>query len=428
MLDRGRETPPHGAGRAGGRTRVLHVITRLIVGGAQENTLASVLRVDPERFESRLWIGPQAGSEGSLLAEAKRLGVEPVILPDLIRPLHPFRDARALARMTGMLKRDRIDILHTHSSKAGILGRMAARAAGVPVVVHTVHGWGFHDHMHPVLRGAYIGAERICRRWTDRLVAVSERTVRIGLEAGIGKKEDYAVIRSGIPLDRFHPDPVSRATVRRELGAGDGEVLIGSVGRLSPQKNPADFVRVAARIAGRNERARFLYIGDGPLREETEALARSLGLNDRIRFLGLRTDVPDLLRAMDIFLLTSLWEGLPRTIPQALATGVPVIAYEVSGIGEILLEGRNGHLLPRGDAEGMAEAAIRLAEDDALRAVLSRRALEEFDLSFSEDAMIRDLEDLYAGLAGLPRRSGSDREGRPGPIPAAGPHPEAKAG
>lgn len=382
------------------RVRVLHLITRLIVGGAQENTIASVERVDPERFDSHMWIGPQTGSEGSLLDNARRRGIVVKILPDLVREINPARDLLVTCQLVRLLRRGRFDVIHTHSSKAGIVGRIAARVAGVPHVVHTVHGWGFHERMHPLVKSFYVILERIMRPWTSALVSVSNRTTRIGLEEGIGTAESYRMIRSGIPLARFHPDAGRRALLRDRLGYSDDEIVIGSVGRLSAQKNPMDFVATAERLTADFFNLRFVYVGDGPMREEVLAAAAAAGVDDRIDFLGLRDDVPDLLRAMDVFILTSLWEGLPRVVPQALATGVPVVAYDIAGIEEAVIEGRNGHLVEPGDVEGMVERLRPLLADDSLRAAMSSCALEEFDDSFSEDRMIADLESLYGGLTG----------------------------
>ncbi|MBN2564106.1 MAG: glycosyltransferase [Candidatus Eisenbacteria bacterium] len=382
------------------RRRVLHVITRLIVGGAQENTIASVARVDPARYESHLWTGPETGSEGSLIADARARGIVLGILPNLVREIRPLTDAAMLLQLTNLLRRGEFDIIHTHSSKAGIVGRVAARLAGVPHIVHTVHGWGFHDHMHPALRAFYIALERMMEPWTRPLISVSERTTGVGLAAGIGGPESYRLIRSGIPLARFHPDPSSREVIRADLGLVPTDVVVGSVGRLSPQKNPADFVRVAERLCRGRDHLRFVYVGDGPLRDEIESAVDAAGLNGRVLLLGIRGDVPDLLRAMDVFILTSLWEGLPRVVLQALATGVPVVAYDTAGIEEAVSEGRNGHLVSPGDVETMAARLSVLVDDETLRAGMSAAAAGELDRSFTEDAMIADLERLYDELSG----------------------------
>ena len=380
------------------RRRVLHLITRMIVGGAQENTLASVVRVAPDRYESHLWTGPQLGTEGSLLEEATARGVQAVIIPDLVRELSPVRDARVTWDLARRLRRDRFDLIHTHSSKAGIVGRVAAKLAGVPVIVHTAHGWGFHERMSVWRRNVYVGAERALMPITDTLISVSHRTTRIGVDAGIGRAEDYEMIRSGIPLERFRPDPEARKRGRAEWGFAEDDVVIGTVGRLSEQKNPRDFVELARRVRARGLKARFLYVGDGSLRPEIQAQIDEAGLGADVTLAGLRRDVPDQLAAMDVFVLTSLWEGLPRVVPQALATGRPVIAYDISGMREIVLDGQNGWAIEPGALDDLEARVVELVEQPARREELSRRALAEFDASFSEDEMIRALAALYDRL------------------------------
>jgi glycosyltransferase involved in cell wall biosynthesis/GT2 family glycosyltransferase len=380
------------------RTRVLHIITRLIVGGAQENTIASVARVAPDRYDSRLWVGPQTGSEGSLLDEARTLGIVPYVLSNLVREISPFSDLAVLVQLVRLIRQGRFDIVHTHSSKAGIVGRLAARLAGVPHIVHTIHGWGFHEHMNPARRWFYVTLEKLLEPMTHVLISVSERTTRVGLEAGIGSPDVYRLIRSGIPLSRFHRDEESRLRLREEMGVKRDDLVIGTVGRLSLQKNPADFVHVAVQLSRRFRNLRFVYVGDGPLRASVESEIAEAGLSDRVSLLGIRSDVDELLRAMDIFILTSLWEGLPRVVPQALATGVPVVAYDTAGIRESVVEGRNGFLVAPGAIDDMVERLSRLVEDRGLRDGMSRNAIEEFDCSFSEETMIDGLGELYDEL------------------------------
>jgi glycosyltransferase involved in cell wall biosynthesis len=354
--------------------------------------------VDPNRYDSELWIGPQTGSEGSLIDDARARGIVVRILPNLVREINPVRDCLALLQLIALLRRERFDIVHTHSSKAGILGRLAARAASVPHIVHTVHGWGFHDRMHPLLRRFYVALEKVMQPWTHPLVSVSNKTTHVGLDEGIGRAGDYRLIRSGIPLSRFSPDPGRGAGVRSRLGIPADAIVIGSVGRLSPQKNPRDFVRLAQMLSQRRPDLRFVYVGDGPMRDEVESALDASGLTDNVMLLGVRDDVPDLLRAMDVFVLTSLWEGLPRVVLQALATGLPVVAYDTAGIEEAVQADVNGYLVRPGDVRGMVEKLESVIDDPALRSRLGAAAASGLAASFSEDSMIRDLEGLYTEL------------------------------
>jgi len=380
------------------RIRVLHPITRLIVGGAQENTLFTAQRLDPARYRVEALCGPQTGSEGSLIEEARQSGVRLVILPTLVRQISPLNDLRALLALRRIMLQGGYAIVHTHSSKAGLLGRLAARLAGVPHIVHTVHGWSFHEHMHPFVRRLYIQLERWAAAFSAALITVSEADMQTGLRLGIGQPAQYRLIRSAIPLDQFDPALYDRAAVRRELGIAPEEVVIGSVGRFSPQKNPLAWARVAGRVARACPQARFLLVGDGPLRGEVEATLAAEGLAKRTLLPGLRRDVARWLSAMDLFLITSLWEGLPRVLPQAMALRLPVVANRTGGAAEAVQDGRTGWLVEVEDLPAAAERCLELARDPVMRrefgASARQLALERFDLR----QMIAQIEALYAEL------------------------------
>jgi glycosyltransferase involved in cell wall biosynthesis len=377
---------------------VLHVITRLIVGGAQENTLYTVEQLDPERYQVELVCGPQTGSEGSLIEEARAQGIPLTIMPDLLRQVSPLHDLKALIGLTRFMRQGGYAIVHTHSSKAGILGRLAAHLAGIPVIVHTVHGWSFHAYMPSIIRRIYILLERWTAHYTNAIIVVAEKDIEKGLQAGVGLREQYHLIRSAIPLDEFDPGLVDRATIRRQLGLPQNAMVVGTIGRFSVQKNPFDWVRVAGLVRRSRPEAYFLLVGDGPLRPQVEALLTQEGLADRAVLTGLRRDVPNLLAAMDIFMLTSLWEGLPRTIPEAQAMGLPVVANRADGISEVIQEWLNGYLCLPGDLECMAKCVITLLDNPVLRAEMGQRGragtLTEFDLRI----MIKGIDSLYQQL------------------------------
>jgi glycosyltransferase involved in cell wall biosynthesis len=369
--------------------RVLHAITRLIVGGAQKNTLFTAARLDPRRFEVEVLSGPQTGSEGSLIEEAREQGIPLTILPDLVRQVSPTQDWKTLQALTRIIRQGDYAIVHTHSSKAGILGRLAARRAGAPIIVHTVHGWSFHDYMPALTRRIFILLERWTARSSDALVVVAEKDIEKGLQAGIGRREQYHLIRSAIPLEAFDPRQIDRVAIRNELGLPPEAPVLGTIGRFSEQKNPLDWVRVAGIIGRERPEARFLLVGDGPLRPQVEALLKQEGLSNRAVLTGLRRDTARLLGAMDVFLLTSLWEGLPRTIPEAQAMGLPVIANRADGAAEAIQEGISGYLCRPGDLQGTAGRVLTLLDDPVLRAEMGARgratALAEFDLNVMVD-------------------------------------------
>jgi glycosyltransferase involved in cell wall biosynthesis len=299
--------------------------------------------------------------------------------------------------MVRLIRSGRYDIVHTHSSKAGILGRWAAYLAGAPVIVHTVHGWGHHDRQHPLVRRLYIVLEQLTQRITARLIVVSPRNIQKGLADGIAAPEKYVTIRSGIDVGRFRQPSRPRDVIRDELGVPRGAPVVGTVTRLSPQKAPLDFISGAAQVAARRGDVHFVLVGDGPLRPAVEARLAELGLAERVHLTGLRRDIPDLMHSFDVFALTSLWEGLPRVLPQAMVTGLPVVATAVDGNAEVVADGVNGYLTPPGDPGAMATALLELLENPALSRSMGdagRARAGEFDVR----RMVSDIAALYRVL------------------------------
>lgn len=377
--------------------KVLHIITRLIIGGAQENTMLTAAMLDPTRFDVDVISGPQTGSEGSLIDEVRSRGVPLTIEPSLVREINPLKDLRALVRLTRHIRRGRYTIVHTHSSKAGVLGRWAARLAGTPIVVHTIHGWGQNEQQHRLVYWLYTTLEKLALRVTDQLIVVTPRDIEKGLRDGIGRPEDYTVIRSGIELDRFgHPKAPPHET-RSALGIPADAPVVGSVTRFSPQKAPLDFVRAAGLVAERLPETWFIMVGDGPLRSKVEAAAAELGLTDRLILTGLRRDVPELMAAFDIFVLSSLWEGLPRVLPQAMAAGLPIVATDIDGNAEAVTDGVNGRLAPPGDPAALAEAIVALLHNQHLAREMGRAGQARV-AEFSAEKMVGKIAQLYEKL------------------------------
>lgn len=378
--------------------RVLHPITRLIVGGAQENTMYTAIMLDQKRFQVEIISGPQTGSEGSLIDEIRQRDTPLTILPELVREINPWKDALATWHLYQLMKSAQYTIVHTHSSKAGILGRLAARWAGVPIIIHTVHGWSFHDHMNTGLRWVYVILERIAASISDMMIVVSDRDIQKGVNENIGRSRQYRLIRSAIPLDDFNPDKVDRSTVRQELGIPGDVPVLGNVGRFSPQKNPLDWVEVAIRVAQLIPNCHFLMVGDGPLRPEVEEKIRIAGISDRTILTGLRRDVPRMMAAIDVFLLTSLWEGLPRVIPQSMAMGIPVVANRADGTVEAIKDGVTGYLCRPGDLDQMAEYCVMLLNDKDLQQEMGLKGQVSACSEFSLTRMISQIEALYEEL------------------------------
>jgi glycosyltransferase involved in cell wall biosynthesis len=379
------------------RVRIVQVVTKLELGGAQQLVLELCRRLDRRRFEPVLLSGP----DGELADEARALpACRFVPVPHLVREVSPVDDVRALAELTARIVRERQAasgpvLVHTHSSKAGVLGRAAARLASADGVIHTIHGYGFHAGQPAVVRRVYVALERLAARWCDRLVAVAEENRRTGVGLGLFPESRCEVIPGGIDLAEYARPSAPPGQLRRALGLPEGAPVVGMVACLKPQKAPEDFVALAARVRAAVPDARFFLAGDGERRGAVEAAARAAGLDGAFRLLGWRRDVPDLLAAMDVLVLTSRWEGLPLVVPQAMAAGRPVVATRVNGSPEAVREGVTGHLAEPGDVEGLAARVVTLLSDPVRRAAMgdaARAAAPDFDI----ETMVRRYEAVYA--------------------------------
>jgi len=371
------------------RIRVLLAITRLELGGAQRVVLHTAEALDRAQFEVALAWGP-----GELLDDqaAAIPDLERIPVPTLVRPVAPISDFRALASLRAAVRSFRPNVVHTHSSKAGILGRLAARLEGV-LAVHTVHGFGFTPLQSAPKRFVFFSAEKMMARVTDHFVTVSDTDRRRGVELGLFVPEKATLIRAAIDLDRFRSATCGDAA-RARLGIPSDAPLVIQIGNFKPQKAPLDFVRVAATVRQGHPEAWFVMVGDGPLRQAAEELAGELGVADRIVFAGWWQDMPGLLAATTVSVLTSRHEGLPCSVVESLAAGVPVVATAVDGTVEVVRSGDNGLLAEAGDVEGLARAVGRLLANPDLRRRMAAAAptkLEDFD----QNLMVRQQEDLY---------------------------------
>ncbi|MBI5239829.1 MAG: glycosyltransferase family 4 protein [Elusimicrobia bacterium] len=376
------------------RIKVVHIVTRLDLGGAQQNTLHTVRTLDAQRFEAVLLCGPG----GVLDAEAspRRVFVE-----SLVREISPWRDLRAFLELRRLLLKEKPAVVHTHSSKAGILGRLAAWAAGVPVIVHTFHGFGFHEGQGLAVRWLYVLAERLAAAVSTALVFVSRENQRYAKGYGVGKPERYELIRSGVTLSDF-PARCDAAEKKRSLGLEASARLVLSVGNFKPQKNPEDFLAAARLVARARPDAAFVFVGDGPLRGKLEAEAGEL--KPRFVMPGWRRDVAELLAAADVFVLTSLWEGLPRALVEAMKSGVVPVCYATDGVKDLVRSGENGILVPQRDAAALAQRVKDLLGDEALRRRLGAAAAASIGPEFDIDGMVRRQEELYLRLLGAAGR------------------------
>lgn len=380
--------------------RTAHVITRLIIGGAQENTL---FNVDDQHHlhgdDVCLITGPGLGPEGTLEKRAWDRGLDIRVLPELRRSLHPLQDWKALRAIRRALREYSPDIVHTHSSKAGILGRLAAKQLGLPAV-HTIHGASFHFGQNPILHRAYRIAEKLAARWCDHFISVCDAMTEQYVAAGIAPREKFTTIYSGMEVDNFLSPKRSPEDVRRELKLAPGDIVFGKVARLFHLKGHNYLIEAAAEVAARIPQARFLLVGDGILTEHYQARIRELGLEDRFRFTGLVAPdaVPDFLHAMDVVVHTSDWEGLPRVLPQALIAGKPVISFRIDGAPEVCLNEETGLLVEHRDIQGLAAAMIRLGENPKARQTMGSAGRERFAAPFRHEYMTEKIRSVYENV------------------------------
>ncbi len=390
------------------RISVLHTITRLIVGGAQENTLYTAEMLNKDIFRVDVITGIQTGIEGSLLEEARSRNINLICMPEMVREINLVKDIIAFIKLRSFIRTNNYSIIHSHSSKAGIITRIAASIEKTPVIVHTVHGWGFHDYMHPVKKWIYIILEKICAGVSDALIFVSDQDIKTALKFKIGNPEKYHLIRSAIPLNEFNPEHCSRKEIRSQLCIPDEALVIGNIGRFSDQKDPITWIQAAAQLAKKYPQCWFLLVGDGPLREETENLASQLGIDEKTIFTGIRRDVARMFCAVDIFVITSRWEGLPRVIPQAMSMRVPVVANRVSGIADVVDHGVTGFLVEPGNFDELVQVCSKLVENPDLRISMGLKASEAVKTEFSLEIMIAQIADLYMELIKKDRYTGPD--------------------
>jgi glycosyltransferase involved in cell wall biosynthesis len=381
--------------------RVTHVITRLIVGGAQENTVATVLglRRDPD-FDVNLISGPPEPEQGSLENEFRSCPEALIITPLLVRPIKPFSDFQALRELSKIFRRQQPLIVHTHSGKAGILGRWAAWLQKVPIIIHTIHGPSFGSWQSARANFVFRSIERGAGRVTTHFVTVANAMIDQYLAAGIGSREKYTRIFSGFPLEPFletRNDP----ELRKQFGLAPGDVVIGKIARLFELKGHDDLFEIMPDFVARFPNARFLLIGGGPWESRfKQMVAATPALQGKVVFTGLVPPdrIPALTGIMDLLVHLSLREGLPRALPQAMAAGKPVIAYDCDGAGEVCISGKTGILLPPRDKAALLDALSELAANAQLRARFGANGREFIRERFSVERMVEDTRALYLRL------------------------------
>lgn len=373
-------------------TRLLYIITRAHEGGAQEHVLTLI-----RGLHSTWDITLASGEHGYLTEAAAQLGIAVEIVPDLVNPIHPIKDMRALAQISGLIGRVQPDLVHTHSFKAGVLGRLAAWAKGVPAIF-TAHGWAFTDGVSVARKLAAVPGEWLMARLSSHVITVSQADYRLGLRYGIADAPKMVKVLNGVDPLPAAPRPARVQPPR-----------IAMVARFEDPKEPGLLLRAMADAPGPFE---IWFVGDGALRESAEMEARMLGLADRVRFFGTCRNVPEILAQVDIFVLASRYEGLPMSILEAMRAGLPVVATGVGGVPEAVEDGRTGFLVPRGDASKLRERLLTLTANAELRRRMGAEGRRRFESDFSSKRMVQGTNTIYRNVLRLTEadRSKGERE------------------
>jgi glycosyltransferase involved in cell wall biosynthesis len=386
------------------RLRICHVITRMIVGGAQENTLLTVQGLRERGHEVTLVTGPTTGPEGRLLEECPDPGLAVRVLPRLVRRIAPLKDVLVYRDLRRFFQEGRFDVVHTHASKAGIVGRAAAWSEGIPLVVHTVHGQAFHPYQPAWRNRFYIAAERFAARRCHRIFAVAQAMVDQCVAAGVAPADMYRVVYSGMDVSAFlHAE--REPGLREQLGIPQDAPVVGKIARLFELKGHDCLLKAAGKVVSRIPNVRFLLVGDGVLRQKLEQTVSSLGLAGNFVFAGLVApqQIPRYVAQMDVLAHLSYREGLPRTVVQAMAGARPVVAFNLDGTPEVVENERNGILCGPGDEAAVAEALVRLISDPVMANAWGRAGRERVIRQFDWRTMVERIEAEYLGQ--IPRRT-----------------------
>ncbi len=387
----------------------MHISTRLILGGSQENTVLSCAGQADDGHAVSLVFGPIEGPEGTMLPTVEAHGgIETIETPDLVREVAPRRDWRCRRELEALIRDWRPDVVHTHSSKAGILGRAAAWHAEVPAVVHTIHGLPFHPYQSALKNAAYIRAERWAARRCHAIATVADAMRDQALAVGIGRPEQYRTVRSGMLVEPYLDDTETMHGARARLGLPQDAFIVGTVARLAELKGHDDLLDALGEAMRDDPDIHLLWVGDGWWSERLLGRVRELGLADRVHTPGLVAPetIPGWIRAMDVVAHPSYREGLPRAVVQGLLSARPVVTYTLDGAPEVCIEGETGFLVTPGDHDTLRDAVLRLRQDPDLGATLGRAGRDRCRSAFDHRTMVRELDDLY-------RRVLDQREVRP---------------
>jgi len=385
--------------------KIIHIITRLDRGGSAQNTFLTCLGLTEKyelllvhglSFESKMthW-EKQSVQRG--IEKAKDRGIKVVPIPSLVRRIDPLQDLRAFFSLWRLMIQERPSIVHTHTSKPGILGRWAAKMAGVPIIVHTPHGHVFYGHFGPLVSRFFLMVERFTASITDRMVALTEGERNDYIAFSVCDPGRIVTIHSGVEIDRYTKPEVNAEGKKKSLGLNPKGLVVGTVGWLLPIKGPMYLLKAMARVWQNHPETKLVFVGKGELEDELRAQAFRMGVSKRVAFLGWRDDIPEIMQVLDIFVLPSLNEGMGRVLVEAMAAGRPVVASRVGGIPDLVKHGQNGLLVEPGDIKGLSLEIGKLLNDKKMRDEMGRRG-KIMAPDFGVEEMVERTDALYSSL------------------------------
>ena len=377
---------------------ILHLITRLDRGGSADDTIVTVSDFHQKGYNVTLVSGQTLDPTLKLAELDWQKGKDWTEIPQLVRQINPIRDIKALFKIYTLIKHGRFQIVHTHSSKAGILGRLAAGLAGVPIIVHTPHGHVFYGYYGTIPSYLFVLLERSWARFTDRIITLTEKGKQEHIQLRVAPADKFTVIPSGVELKDFLEVQKANPALRQELGISPEDRIVGSVGRFVPIKGYRYLLEAAKKILDQQSDIFFLLVGDGPLEQELKALAETLRIASRVIFAGYRENVAKMIALMDVFVLPSLNEGMGKVLVEAMAEGKPVVATEVGGVPEVVSDNLTGILCPPKDSHAMAEAILKLLRDKKLARKMGAEGRKRVYPRYDAKVMVENIERLYGEL------------------------------
>ncbi len=387
------------------RVKVMYIITKLGIGGSSYYTLALSSKINPDRYETVLVKGFEKEDEGDMMRFFNSSQVRLILVPVLCREIHPVKDLLAFVQLWRIIKAYRPDIIHTNSTKAGVLGRLAGRMIGVPVIIHTIHGHVFHSYFNPVISYLFRLIERFSALCSHKVITVGELQRRDILQYKVGNSRKVISIPIGLELEPLLTCERYRGQLKRELGLDENILVVGIVARLFPVKGHDLFLEAAAKVQKEFSPVKFIIVGGGELEEPLKHKVKKLQMERDVFFLGYRGDLPEIYADLDVVVLSSYNEGLPVSIIEAMAAAKPVVATEVGGVRELVQHEETGYVVPPGNANALAEAILKLIKDPSKRHVMGTQGRQHVNSQFTLERMLQAMDCLYLQMLEEKRNS-----------------------